>query len=813
MKKFLSLLLVFLLVLGLAFTLASCNGDEGGNASGGDTNGGDTNGGENAPPLGPQKLDALAGKTAEELYLAIETYFSGLENYTYTGKATTTSTAASGEKSTEVVTATMKQTAAAFEMQGTETYDGESLMDMHIIYDGNTVYVDMGEDMRYKMDMARDEFFEMFGEDMLNGYEHFVPFSAYSEAVIYKDGEQYYLDLKGNPAALDEDALASLLPFGGVVSEFSYRFYLDGNGRLLSEKTVLKYTMTEGWEMLTCEEISEGTLKDVGTTRVSAPSNADDYMDAGDVDPDPDIPDYQERFSVIFKYVDPNGNPIVDKQGYVETFKTLTFGNRIALPYMNDVTAFSNYVIVGWVDEDGLEYDAETVGYIGKNTTLYSVTREKKTFEVGFYSSNGNLFKTATVKEGEPVSSAGVNPPMEAGKYFKRWLITDPLNPSSASCILSECAFVAEMGATDGTIGKVAAGAIVLDGKRDALYDAKGAYVAHNNQTSADGSKFVRNGGKRADPDISANSYAVWDGDYVYLLIEVWDKDLCLRSEAYVKTGIDAWCNDAVELWYTFEQDANITTNETRVGFASSGGNKANGVSAKFALGRNMGIFGGRSTHYEDIEIAVRNSAMGAEGTDLDATGKTAPSYIVEFKIPAYTEGQADMSRALDAYGNPLEGAALERFRKTGRLYGLEASDNNIENYAFTDGEKLSAGSVVRFNIQIDDLKFSAEKMKGFLDTPTLEEARKLDPSLLSLPYSITKLYELDATTGRLKSVSHNYYFTATGSTQRNVNKYLWFTLGDEQSVPESKVWSFRENPANLSNPFMLDQQGNVYTR
>ena len=114
MKKFLSLLLVFLLVLGLAFTLASCNGDEGGNASGGDmnggdTNGGDTNGGEDAPPLGPQKLDALAGKTAEELYLAIETYFSGLENYTYTGKATTTSTAASGEKSTEVVTATMKQ--------------------------------------------------------------------------------------------------------------------------------------------------------------------------------------------------------------------------------------------------------------------------------------------------------------------------------------------------------------------------------------------------------------------------------------------------------------------------------------------------------------------------------------------------------------------------------------------------------------------------------------------------------------------------------------------------------------------------------
>ena len=42
--------------------------------------------------------------------------------------------------------------------------------------------------------------------------------------------------------------LAKLLPFGGVLSEFSYRIYVDATGKMLSEESTVKYSQTEGWQ-------------------------------------------------------------------------------------------------------------------------------------------------------------------------------------------------------------------------------------------------------------------------------------------------------------------------------------------------------------------------------------------------------------------------------------------------------------------------------------------------------------------------------------------------------------------------------------
>lgn len=533
------------------------------------------------------------------------------------------------------------------------------------------------------------------------------------------------------------------------------------------------------------------------------------------------------EFTVLFKYIDPAGNPMPDAGEYTEKDHSgIEYGKNARNTNLDSVTAFDDYVIIGWNPNKEAAMagtvDPNCTTNIKADVTVYSVVRAKENKTVIFLNSVGEEVDRAEIREGDPIGDA-VEQPVEMGLYFREWKLLSKQEAdkrdSGVDCIFGDCTFQSVMGATDGIIGKVAAGAISVDGKRDDLYNTKGAYIAHNTYMTADGS-FMENEttssgkpGSYVVPNVKVDSYAVWDGEYVYLLVEVWDKDLTRRSDAYLKTGLDAWCNDAVELWYTFEQDSTITSNETRVGFGSTGDNAAAEVSAKFALGRDKGIFGGRSTHYDDIVIAVRNTAIGDTGSDLDSTGLTAPSYIVEFKIPAYTEGAADMTKAVDGEGNPLTGEDLENFKKTGRLYGVDPSVNNIANYAFTSGEKLKAGNYIRLNIQIDDLKFSVDKLKDYLDTPTLEEARLLEPDLEKLPSSITKLYKLDEVTNKLVGVSYAGNFTASGSTQREVSKYLWFSLGDDDTAPVTKVAGYEPNLVDRRTPKMVDAEGNPYVR
>ena len=529
--------------------------------------------------------------------------------------------------------------------------------------------------------------------------------------------------------------------------------------------------------------------------------------------------DPNAEFTVTFKYIDKQGNEMKDSGGYADKKHSgIKYDGNARNTNTESITAFADYVIIGWNADKAAAMagtvDENCVKNIKADATLYSVVREKVMKTVTFQNSQGTVIGTAQIREGEAIGDA-IARPSEMGLVFREWKFVSNdeagKRDSKVDCIYGNCTFKAVMGAADGVIGMVEAGAIKLDGKRDDLYNTKGAYLAHAIQASADGSKFEEDGGSRFNPDSKVDTYAVWDGDYVYLIVEVWDKHLTRRSDAYLATGLDAWCNDAVEIWYTFEQDMTITRNETRVGFGSTGDNLEEGVSAKFALARKQGIFGGRSTHYEKIEMAVRNTAMGKRGDDLDVAGITAPSYIMEIKLPAYTEGAADMTKAVDDKGNPLKDEALAEFIKTGRLYGVDPNNNAIENYAFTEGEKLVAGDMIRLSVQVDDLKFSVEKLKGYFDTITLEEAQKLDPTLTALPSSSAKLYEL--VDGKLVGVSHAYNFTATGATQRDVSLYLWFVLGDENAKPEWKVHSWKKNLATYTKPIMLDENGQPYER
>ena len=328
----------------------------------------------------------------------------------------------------------------------------------------------------------------------------------------------------------------------------------------------------------------------------------------------------------------------------------------------------------------------------------------------------------------------------------------------------------------------------------------------------------------------------LWDGDYVYVLIEVYDTTLTARNDAYVKGGVDSYFNDAVELWYSFEQDATLTKNNTRVGLAAAGDN-IEGVApgqAKYALPRTWystyqtGIGGGRSTHFDNIEYAVRNhyydSQLGRPVDGLDGAGVTAPSYVIELKIPAKPEAEADLTKAVDASGEKLTGTALEDFKATGLLPGKNKESNNINDYAFTTVDNLMVGDYVRFCLQINDLKILADDLANtskYFDTPaSLQELQALPggTSLTQAEYDKVgvKLFEFDGgANGTQQWVAVKQYdkFTAAGSTQNELSMYLMFSLGGSETDGSYKVESFAKHLDDRKKQTMVGKDGHEYIR
>ncbi len=531
-------------------------------------------------------------------------------------------------------------------------------------------------------------------------------------------------------------------------------------------------------------------------------------------------------YTVTFKYVDPNGNAMADWRGYTEkTVMNIGYGKEAKNDLFEDPTAFADYVIIGWNEDlakaKAGEIDENCVKSVKSNKTVYSVVREKVYFEIKFKNPDGTVFNTVSMKEGSAVDDT-IPHPVCPGKYFKMWQLVEEDVDSSINCIRDDCSFVAVFGSTDGIIGKVAKNTIILDGKRDEAYNTSGAYLPVNLKRQADqetaGSYDVNtvnpntgSTGTRGVPTVDVDTWIVWDGDYIYLCIEVSDKSLVGRNQLYVKGGIDAYLNDAVELWYSFEQDATLTKNETRVGLDAMG-------TATYALGRSLGIGGGRSTHYDEIKYHVRNNLLGDTGSDLSRTGYVGnaewkssadgeepeylASYIMELKIPAWTEGAADIS---------IPGIDT----KTGRLPGKAEDSNKKEDYAFTSGMKLQAGDFVRFNIQVHDLMISQSEMTGavgtyFWDCPPI--AKVLDDWPRYDPFKHkTMLFATDGN-GTITGQADTYgRFSAAGNTQRDVEQYVMFTLGDTGEA-ETKIWSMGTTGAKNTSVFYT-KTGEVYVR
>ena len=531
-------------------------------------------------------------------------------------------------------------------------------------------------------------------------------------------------------------------------------------------------------------------------------------------------------FTVTFKYVDKNGNPMqYVEDNSTEYKRTVNAGGSVIQPALvDDKEAFADYVIIGW-DGDGDGKVDELWRDAKSDFTVTSIVRDKVNYSVKFYREDGTtLYKDISMKEGTGIDDYEVGKPVEAGKYFKSWIKVS--GESSTALIEDEVVFKASYGISDGSIGKVAAGTITVDGIKEPAYatdgTGSGAYLPVNTTQQADhvpwqgyngtNTDDIEDGGSRGVPTVDVDASLVWDGEYIYLFVEVYEKTLVGRSSTYTTMVSDAYLNDTVEVWYYFEQKATGTGNNyTRV---SAGAVRyANSVTGEFetlryASPRSAGIGGGRSTHYDQTEVAVRSALDTYDDPTFDGVfdleGKTKPSYHVEIAFPAYTEGKADPTvEGIDA--------------GSGRKPNASITSNLPEDYAFTSGQKLVAGDYVRFNLQINDLMLSQNDIAGlpgsiFADCPSGVVGERYylfyvdDQGNLLTDPDTGKPIEAQGSDEAMYAT-----FSAVAHTQMDTTYYIMFTLSDTEEA-QTKIWGL--DGKNVERKYYSDKECTVeYTR
>ena len=201
-------------------------------------------------------------------------------------------------------------------------------------------------------------------------------------------------------------------------------------------------------------------------------------------------------------------------------------------------------------------------------------------------------------------------------------------------------------------------------------------------------------------PDTEADAYVIWDGDWIYFMVEVTDNTLGTRSPAYIINTPNAYQNDAVDLWYNFEQNFTSNTSQMKVGADAFGLRKAGEGKARDEMNLSLRTM---SWWYEYIQVAA--SVMMEDGTwtsvrydesnrlvdkngqvlTLDANGQPegiGNKFRVEFAIPALTEPTA---------GNPE--------------FGNKTLDEVIEDRIVSGYAELEAYDVIRVCLQSNDVK------------------------------------------------------------------------------------------------------------
>lgn len=246
----------------------------------------------------------------------------------------------------------------------------------------------------------------------------------------------------------------------------------------------------------------------------------------------PSSADKKTDFTVTFKY-GVNHDKILTKTSYNGAKVSLTASQLSGFKV-------AGYKISGYSTEKWKENG------ITEDMTVEVLYAPLDKHSVKFLNPDGSVLKQLSVTEGFDVDKAEI-PAANAvtvseGYYFAGWE-----NENLLTNVTKDVTVKAMQKKATATLKKLAAKPTV-DGVKD------DGYVLIGSLDHVIGGKAVDEATwKEKSQGIDAQVYACYDGDYIYVYVEVKDSKVVSFGKEYYNAGFDAWKGDNVEMWFKLD--------------------------------------------------------------------------------------------------------------------------------------------------------------------------------------------------------------------------------------------------------------------
>lgn len=246
----------------------------------------------------------------------------------------------------------------------------------------------------------------------------------------------------------------------------------------------------------------------------------------------PSSADKKTDFTVTFKY-GINHDKILTKTSYNGAKVSLTASQLSGFKV-------AGYKISGYSTEKWKENG------ITEDLTVEVLYAPLDKYSVKFLNPDGSVLKQLSVTEGFDVDKAEI-PAANAvtvseGYYFAGWE-----NENLLTNVTKDVTVKATQKKATATLKKLAAKPTV-DGVKD------DGYVLIGSLDHVIGGKAVDEATwKEKSQGIDAQVYACYDGEYIYVYVEVTDSKVVSFGKEYYNAGFDAWQGDNVEMWFKLD--------------------------------------------------------------------------------------------------------------------------------------------------------------------------------------------------------------------------------------------------------------------
>lgn len=246
----------------------------------------------------------------------------------------------------------------------------------------------------------------------------------------------------------------------------------------------------------------------------------------------PSSADKKTDFTVTFKY-GVNHDKILTKTSYN--------GAKVSLT----ATQLSGFNVAGY-KISGYSTEKWKENGITEDMTVEVLYAPLDKYSVKFLNPDGSVLKQLNVTEGFDVDKAEIpaaNAVMVSeGYYFAGWE-----NENLLTNVTKDVTLKATQKKATATLKKLAAKPTV-DGVKD------DGYVLIGSLDHVIGGKAVDEATwKEKSQGIDAQVYACYDGDYIYVYVEVTDSKVVSFGKEYYNAGFDAWVGDNVEMWFKLD--------------------------------------------------------------------------------------------------------------------------------------------------------------------------------------------------------------------------------------------------------------------